>query len=118
MNDERLAALSAKMWINFPSGTRFLGVRETVGLDDAIFLKIEFDKEQWDHFIATSLLQDEEFSDERRYLLGPNEGWWDPERPQALPTAQAYLPQSKVLNMGVDRSDPTKIVIYLMWHGT
>lgn len=118
MSDERLADLAGKMRLTLPPDIRVLGVRELGGLDDAVFLKIEFVKEQWDPFLAASPMRDEEFSEERRYLLGPDEGWWDPGRPQALPTAQVYLPRGEVLNMGVDRSDPAKIVVYLMWHQT
>jgi hypothetical protein len=118
MNNERLADLAGKMRLTFPPGMRVLGVRETVGFDNAVFLKIEFGNEQWDRFLAASPMRDEEFSDERRYLLGANEDWWDPGRPQELPTAQTYLPQGKVLNMGIDRGDPAKAVVYLMWHET
>lgn len=59
-----------------------------------------------------------DFTEDKRYLLGPDEGWWDPERPASLPTAQAALPNGEYLNVGADRGDQARIVVYLMWHQT
>ncbi|MBU4263925.1 MAG: hypothetical protein KKC76_18875 [Proteobacteria bacterium] len=118
MNDKKTTVLAAKMQLVLPPNAVILGIRETNGLDNSAFLKVQFDKDQWDQFLDASPLRSEEFSDERRYLLGPNDGWWDPERPKVLPTAQAHLAEGKVLNMGVDQSDTSKVVVYLMWHET
>lgn len=117
-SSDRLAALSEKLSLTFPEGTKLRSVREESGMDSAVFAKLEFDAQQWDEFLADSPFADEPFTDEKRYLLGPDNGWWDPKKPKLLPTAQAQLPGGKVLNLGVDRGDQVRIVVYLVWHET
>ena len=69
-------------------------------------------------FLSHAPLSEIDFSEDKRYLLGPDDDWWDPERPESPPTAQAALPNAEFLNVGVDRSDPARFVLYLMWHQT
>lgn len=111
-------SLGAKLNLSFPEDARLLGVREMSGFDDALFAKVEFTSDRYDSFLASSPFGAADFAEERRYLLGESDTFWDPKSPSQLPTAQTRLPNGRVLNMGIDRSEPNKVVIYLMWHGT
>ena len=73
---------------------------------------------QWQGLLGCARLSPDDFEESRRYLLGTNDGWWNPRDPLLLPTAQQSLPGAKVLNLGIDRSDPEKILVFLMWHAT
>ncbi|CAD7850575.1 MAG: hypothetical protein [Olavius algarvensis Gamma 1 endosymbiont] len=87
-------------------------------MDDALFVKVAFGTQGWATFVLSPSLAEAYFTEDKRYLLGPDEGRWDPGRPASLPTAQVALPNGEYLNVGVDRGDPARIVVYLMWHQT
>jgi hypothetical protein len=118
MENSHLTELSSKIGLTFPPGTQVLGVRELRGQDDAILLKVKLGKDQWGSFLASSPFKDKIFSEGKRYLLGPNDDWWNPKQPETLPTAQAALPNAKILNLGVDQKDSTEVIVYVMWHET
>jgi hypothetical protein len=118
MNEKQLSAVGSKMNLTFPADTRLLGVNESHGIDDAVFLKVEISAAAWPKFLASSPFREGDFAEDKRYLLEPDQDWWDPSAPQKLPTAQTYLPGAKVLNMGVDKSNSQEVVVYLFWHAT
>ncbi|WP_133513008.1 hypothetical protein [Candidatus Thiosymbion oneisti] len=113
-----LDELAAKLGLRFPADTELLGVRSEQGMDDALFAKVTFGAQGWAAFVLSASLTEADFTEDKRYLLGPDEDWWDPERPASLPTAQAALPNAEYLNVGVDRGDGARILVYLMWHQT
>jgi hypothetical protein len=51
-------------------------------------------------------------------MLGKNQGDWDSEAPEELPTAQVRLPNANVINLGVDRSRGGQVVVFVFWHET
>jgi len=113
-----LTKWAKKMQIVFPKNTRPLGIRQITGLDDVVFLKVEFDKREWLPFLKSVPIHNEEFSDSKRFFLGTDQGFWDPNQCPELPTAQALLSGGKVLNLGVDQSKAAIVTVYLMWHST
>ncbi|MCP5119956.1 MAG: hypothetical protein GY953_54860 [bacterium] len=113
-----LDELSGKLGLRFPVDTELLAVTAESGMDDALFVKVAFGVDGWDFFLSHAALSEADFSEDRRYLLGPDDDWWNPEQPASLPTAQAQLPNGEFLNVGVDRSDPARLILYLMWHQT
>ena len=113
-----LKALSEKVGLVFPAGTELLGVRGESGMDEALFAKVAIGAADWAAFLTRSPFEEADFDEGKRYLLEPDNGWWDPESVPSLPTAQAPLPESRYLNVGVDRRDPARFVVYLMWHET
>ena len=118
MKGDVLAKCSKKMQISFPPGTRVLCDQDEAGMDSALSLKVEIPGDRWEAFLAGSPFRGKDFRSEARYLLGPDDGSWDPSRPSDLPTAQVRLMSGAYLNMGVDRTDPVKAVLYLFWHET
>lgn len=113
-----LDELSDKLGLTFPQGTELLAVSSESGIDDALFAKLSMAPESWSAFLSEVPLTEADFSEDKRYLLGPNDGSWAPEQPSSLPTAQAGLANNEFLNVGVDRSDPARLIVYLMWHQT
>lgn len=118
VSDISLDELSAKLGLWFPADTVLLEVRAERGLDDALFAKIAFRVGGWGRFVRSASLSEADFTEDKRYLLGPDVGAWDPERPVSLPTAQSQLSNGAYLNIGVDRHDPIQVFVYLMWHET
>lgn len=118
VSPKELAELAKQMQVVFPPKTHPLGIRKLIGLDDAVFLKIEFSQDEWLQFLKTSPIQASDLSDAKRFFLGEDQGWWDPSQPTKLPTAQALLPEGKILNLGVDQSKSDLVIVYLMWHST
>ncbi len=117
--NEQLAQLSTKVGLPFPADTKILGIRyDQSGPDGIVFAKLQLEAGQWDAFLATSPFVDEPFEDTKRYVLGPEDGWWDPKTPSLLPTANVNLPGGKVLNLGVDQSDNGVATLYLLYHET
>jgi hypothetical protein len=114
----QMTTLAERTGLVFPKGVKVLGAKDESGLDGAIFAKLELSPEQWRDLLAASPLAEEQFSDSSRYLLGPDDGWWDPKKPQSLPTAQSRLERGGVLNIGVDRTNAAAFVVYVLWHQT
>ncbi|MEE4379496.1 MAG: hypothetical protein V2J55_18575 [Candidatus Competibacteraceae bacterium] len=117
-NTALLNKLATSIGISFPAGTKLIRYDSDFGSDGLIRAKLVFTPAQWTRFVDESPLDPETFEEEQRYLLGTNVEWWNPEDPAELPTAQASLPDAKVLNVGIDRSDPNLITAFLVWHGT
>lgn len=117
--NEQLALLSTEVGLEFPPDTKILGMRDDQsGLDGAVFAKLQLEAGQWDALLSASPFVNEPFEDTKRYLLGPEDGWWDPKTPSLLPTASLNLPGGKVLNLGVDQSDSDVTTLYVFCHET
>jgi hypothetical protein len=104
--------------LRFPKGVTLIHYEREMESDALIRAKFVFTPSQWQSFLSQSPLDPDTFEDEQRYLLGSNFAWWDPQGPEQLPTAQAHLPDARVLNVGVDRSDPQRFVVFFIWHRT
>jgi hypothetical protein len=117
-NTALLKELEESTGIGFPQGVTLIRYERDLGSDALIRAKLAFTPEQWTSFVNASPLDPDTFEEEQRYLLGTNVGWWNPQDPPALPTAQALLPDAKVLNVGVDQANPNRITAFLVWHGT
>lgn len=104
--------------LEFPEGITLLRYEREMESDALIRAKFNFSPSQWASFLKRLPLDPDTFDDDQRYLLGANHGWWNPQDAEHLPTAQANLPGAQVLDIGVDRSDPQRLVVFLVWHRT
>ena len=104
--------------VRFPAGATLIHHDRARDSDALVRAKLRMTVEQWSSFQAALQLHVDAFSEDKRYLLGINDGWWNPAEVAMLPTAQIQLPDAKVLNLGVDRSDPQQLLVYLVWHAT
>jgi hypothetical protein len=117
--NDQLERLTKTLAVRFPEGTRVVAMRgDESGPDHMLQAKLQFPSAGLDAFIASTPLAGELFDDSRRYLLGPDDGWWDPSAPATLPTASAELPGAKVLHLGTDKSDPESVTLYIVCHET
>ena len=113
-----LQDLETSIGIEFPPGTRLIHVERNTESDSLIRAKFALTPAQWESFVASSALDPDAFDDGQRYLLGTNVEAWNPQDSATLPTAQAWLPGAKVLDVGVDRSNPDEFLVFLVHHGT
>jgi hypothetical protein len=113
-----LSEIEKHTGVLFPYGATVLRYDIDLRSDALIRAKLVVTHAQWQGLLGCAKLSPDAFEEAQRYLLGPNDGWWDPKEPRQLPTAQQRLPGVKVLNIGVDRSDPERILVFLMWHAT
>ena len=117
-NTLSLQDLETSIGIEFPPGTRLIHVERNSESDALIRAKLAFTPTQWASFVASSPLDHDTFEEGQRYLLGTNVAGWNPQDSATLPTAQAWLPGAKVLDVGVDRSNPDQFLVFLVHHGT
>ncbi|WP_299443286.1 hypothetical protein [uncultured Rhodospira sp.] len=112
------ATIHAVTGLDLPEGAEVLGLREGGAIDSSLSAKVVFPPTALDRFVADLGLRPADFGETRRYLLGTNDGWWDPEAPPRLPTAHVEMAPGRVLNLGLDQRDPDRPVVYLFWHTT
>jgi len=108
--------------INFPlpSDARVLRWEKHQGMDEAINAKLEMPATAWASFFASLGVEDEDLSTERLSPLGSDEAWWG-DHPRSIPgiaAVQIQLPNAESLNVGVDRRDPDRVIVYLFWFQT
>jgi hypothetical protein len=104
--------------LRFPEGVVLVRYERASDSDALVRARLTMTPTQWAAFLAALSVAANAFEEEKRYLLGTNEGWWTPKGPAQLPTAQVRRPDAKVLDLGVDRSDPQRLQVYLVWHAT
>lgn len=117
-NDAALEKIRTVTGLALPEGTEVLGLEQDGAIDSHLSAKLAFAPMALERFLASLALAPDAFAERSRYYLGTNQGWWDPETPPALPTAQTRLAPGRVLNLGIDRRDPQRPVVYLFWHTT
>lgn len=110
--------IEAVTGLKLPPGTTVIQYASASDSDALLRAKLAMSPEQLGAFLGTLALATDAFQEDRRYLLGTNDGWRNPKDPAALPTAQLQLRDAKVLNVGVDRTDPQRPLIFLLWHAT
>jgi len=104
--------------VSFPEGATVVQQARTSDSDAILRAKLLMTPAQWTAFVGALALPADAFEEEKRYLLGINDGWWNPKDPTRLPTAQLALPDGKILNVGIDRTDEQRLQVYFIWHGT
>lgn len=104
--------------VKFPAGSEAVGMMKSEERDRLIRLKVTMPSAALTEFLESGPIARDDFSERRRFFLGPDIDWWDPSKPAALPTGQAKLENGSVVNMGVDRSDASRATVYLLWHET
>lgn len=118
MEQANLSAIGQELGVEFPSSCETLGYDSEVGMDQAWRLKLSCDGAEAERFLAAPPLAELDFRDAERYLLGENEGWWDPAGHAELPTAQLELSGARFLNVGIAKGSEARTTLYLMWHTT
>ncbi|MGI8732285.1 MAG: hypothetical protein ACR2LM_03160 [Pyrinomonadaceae bacterium] len=105
------------MHLTFPESTRALNAAyESGGPDDAVFLKVEMDKQDVEAFVkhspfANAYLRSDQSPIQNRQDLS----WWNPDGAKTYKADQVILPSNGALYMLVDFDDEMKAVVYLTW---
>lgn len=116
--EETLESVGKEVGLTFPAGTKLVGVHRERGADDLIAVKVEMPAAKWPRFLASTPIDSSLFRPGERGLLGPDDGFWDPHKASALRTAEASLPQGRVLDLGYDDSRGQWVTVYIVNHGT
>ncbi len=113
------AALSAELGLTFTPGTRVLGVlRESGGMDHAVLLKLQIPKTEFETFWATTHMERESVRPASPAVLGPDEGFWDPNKASALSVGKVGRAGGRAMTIGLDESRADVTVVFILEHGT
>lgn len=110
--------LQQESGISLPDDAEVIRFEKIAGSDLLIRSQVVLDKAAFESWLATFELKAGDFSEEKRYLLGPDTGWWDPTSVDSLPTAQVMFENGTVLNLAYSDIDANQVKVYLVFHGT
>jgi len=116
--DETLVDLGREVGLKFPADARLLGVSRERGIDDLVRFKIEMGAADLPGLMASTPIKPDAFEPGERGLLGPDQGFWDPNRARHLLTGQAVLKNNRALNIGIADGGPQRVILYIVNHGT
>ena len=115
---DTLESVSKELSVTFPAGTKLIGVHRERGIDDLVEAKLEIPAADWPGFLASTPIDPSLFEPGGGGGLGPDEGFWDPNKAKNLRTAQVMLPNARGLHIGYDGSRGSVYVVYVVNHGT
>jgi hypothetical protein len=115
---DQLLEIESYTGLKFPQDSKLIYYEREMESDALIRAKFSFTPSQWQTFSKQLPMDPDTFEDEQRYLLGANSSNWNPQDTKQLPTSQALLPDGQVLDVGVDRTNPERFVVFLVWHRT
>lgn len=106
------------MDLTFPASTRALNAAaETGGPDDAVYLKVEMDKQDLETFVKNSRFANAALrSDQSPIHNRIDLTWWNPDGAKTYKSGQVRLPSNDVLNILIDFDYDKKVVVYLLWY--
>lgn len=104
--------------IKLPSHSNVLNYKNALGLGALHRAIILMDLPEFTKWIAKFSLTLEHFSEEKRYLLGPNSNWWNPQESATLPTTQIHMENGMAINLGYKYFQNNKVLVYFLYSGT
>ena len=110
--------IAAAIGLSLPGEARVVAMAEDGAIDSVLAAKLVMPPEAAERLLARVGLTETGLTDRQRYLLGSDRGGYDPDSVPVLPTGQVRLAPGRVLNLGLDRRDPERWVVYLLWHTT
>jgi hypothetical protein len=116
--DETLVDLGREVGLKFPADARLFGVGRERGIDDLLRFKVEIGAADLPAFMAASPVAQDAFEPGERGFLGPDQGFWDPNRAKHLRTGQAIVKNHRALNIGIADGGPQRVILYIVNHGT
>jgi hypothetical protein len=112
-----LKNLSRELDLALPATARLVGIERQQGADDLVRAKISMTPAEWAEFATKSPVRPERMRPARPNILGPDEGFWDPNSARELRLGQVERPGSRYLNIGYN-SNAGEIAVYIFEHGT
>ena len=116
---QKLSECSARMSVVFPQSARPIRISESHGMDDAIFLKVEINRNDLARFIQGSPFAGMVLRTDR-HRLSPRKrlSWWDVDSIANFQSGEVQLPDASYLRILIGLDKPTKAMLYLEWFET
>ena len=86
-------------------------------MDDALWLQVKLPAQDLETFLDSSPFSGAPLTTNNQYRISQFQEFFTTP-PARYRAGQRELPNARVLNMVIDESDTTNVVIYLMWHET
>jgi hypothetical protein len=86
-------------------------------MDDALWLQVRMPASELQAFLDASPFRSATLTTNDQYRVFEFQDFF-PTPPARYRAGQQELPNARVLNMVIDESDTTNVVVYLMWHET
>lgn len=115
---DALQKLSRDLDLPLPTTAHLVGIEREEGADDMVRAKLLMTPAEWAAFAPKSPVKPEQMRAARPNILGPDEGFWDPNRARGLRLGQVERPGSRYLNIGYDDSKAGEVAVYIFEHGT
>jgi hypothetical protein len=103
--------------ITLPAAAQATGYQELRSMDDALWLQIRMPVTDLQTFLDSSPFRQATLTTNDQYRVSQFSDFL-PVPPVRYRAGQESLPNARVLNMVIDESDSTNVVVYLMWHET
>jgi hypothetical protein len=103
--------------ITLPASAQAIGWREERGTDDALWLQVRMPAQDWQRFLDSSPFRNATLATNDQYRVSEFKEFFAAP-PARYRAGQQQLPNARVLNMVVDESDTTNVLVYLIWHET
>lgn len=103
--------------ITLPASAQPIGWREERGMDDALWLQVRMPARDLQTFLDSSPFRGVTLRTNDQYPISRFQEFFTTP-PVHYRAGQQKLPNARVLNMVIDESDTTNVVLYLMWHET
>ena len=113
----QIAELTTNASITLPPSAQPVAWREERGMEDALWLQVRLPASDLQTFLDRSPFRSVTLATNDQYCLTQFQSFFATP-PVRYRAGQQSLPNSRVLNMLVDESDTTNVVVYLMWHET
>lgn len=103
--------------ITLPASSIITGYIEMRGMDDALWLQVRMPASDLQNFLDNSPFRATSLTTNDQYRAFEFQDFL-PKPPLHYRAGQQELPNARVLNMIIDESTTTNVVVYLMWHET
>ncbi len=103
--------------LTLPTSASAVKYSEDSGLDDAMWLEVKVPKEKFSDLIPNGMTQGGNWHALDGYILPLFDRFWS-SPPKSFRSMQVTLPHGRALNILVDETGPTELIVYLMWHTT
>jgi len=113
----QIAEFTTNASITLPSSAQPVGWCEERGMDDALWLQVRLPASDLQTFLDGSPFRSVTLATNDLYCLTQFRSFFATP-PVRYRAGQQSLPNARVLNMVVDESETTNVVVYLMWHET
>jgi hypothetical protein len=117
-SNKELDALSKELKLEFPAGSRLIGVHREPGGERYVHAKLVMTASGWSRFQQTSPVKVETMDPGTGGFLGPDDGFWDPHAAKNLRTGQVQRGPGVALSIGFDASKPDEVMVYVVEHGS